>query len=77
MAFTPSHPSTTQENADFTRQPEPESPTNLNPRTSKRYRRDLNVNPPPRLELGGGAHNNMAAATIRNQLDAIERNAKL
>ena len=77
MASTPSHPSTTQENADFTRQPEPESPTNLNPRTSKRHRRDLNVNPPPRLELGGGAHNNMAAATIRNQLDAIERDAKL
>ena len=71
----PSHSST--QNADYTRPQEPSSPTNLN-RTSKRHQKNLNVNPPPRLDLGGGAPNsNIATAAIGGRLDALKREAKI
>jgi hypothetical protein len=78
MAASPprsSLPST--QTADFTRPQEPQSPTNFI-RTTKRQQRVLNVNPPPRLNLGGGAHtSNTATTAIGGRLDAIEREAKI
>jgi hypothetical protein len=65
------------QNANFTRPQEPESPTNLN-RTSKRHQRELNVNPPPRLDLGGSARNcTTASKAISGQLEALEREARI
>jgi hypothetical protein len=62
--------------ADFTRPQEPQSPSNLN-RTTKRQK-DLNVNPPPRLELGGGARTcTTASKAISGQLEALEREARI
>jgi hypothetical protein len=72
---TPSQSSS--QNANFTRPQEPQSPTNLN-RTTKRHQRDLNVYPPPRLDLGGGARNcNTASKAISGQLEALEREARI
>jgi hypothetical protein len=53
------------------------SPPNLN-RTAKRQQRALDVHPPPRLDLGGGANiSNTASSAIGGRLDAIEREAKI
>lgn len=77
---TPNRSSSSQsssQNANFTRPQDPQSPTNLN-RTTKRHQRDLNVNPPPRLDLGGGARNcNTASKAISGQLEALEREARI
>jgi hypothetical protein len=63
--------------ADFTRPQEPQSPTNFN-RTTKRQQRVLNVNAPPRLDLGGGAHtSNTATAAIGGRLNPIEQEVKI
>src|SRR5438045_7314472 len=65
------------QNAGFTCLQDPQSPTNLN-RTMKRHQRDLNVNPPPRLDLGGGARDcNTASKAISGQLEALEREARI
>ena len=70
-----SNPST--QSADFTQPQEPQSPSILN-RANKRQQRALNVNPPPRLDLGGGTHTSKTASiAISGQLDAIERKAKI
>src|SRR5438045_8632694 len=60
------------QNAGFTCPQDPQSPTNLNC-TMKRHQRDLNVNPLPRLDLGGGACDcNTASKAISGQLEALE-----
>ena len=42
----------------------------------KRHQRDLNVNPPPHLDLGGGARDcNTASKAISGQLEALEHEA--
>src|SRR5258705_11756039 len=65
------------QNANFTRPQDPQSPTNLN-RTTKRHQRALNVNPPPRLDLGGGARNcNTASKAISSQLEALDLEARI
>src|SRR5438045_6430751 len=65
------------QNAGFTCPQDPQSPTNLN-RTMKRHQRDLNVNPPPHLDLGGGAHNcNTTSKAISGQLEALECEAHI
>ena len=74
---TPSRPNSSTQSADFTRPQEPPSPPNLN-RTAKRHQRALDVHPPPRLDLGGGANiSNTASSAIGGRLDAIEREAKI
>jgi hypothetical protein len=61
-------------NADYTRLQEPQSPTNLN-RTTKRQQR-LNINTPPRLNLGNSTCNyNTAAKAISSQLEVFEHEA--
>ena len=79
MAYvTPSRGSTRSDAADHTRQQEAASPSNFNQRAPKRQQRDINVIPPPRLNLGEGMHNDSSAASaISSQLAAIEREAKL
>jgi hypothetical protein len=73
---TPQHPNPSTQTADFTRLQEPQSPSNLRC-TTKRQQRALNVHPPPRLDLGGGAHiSNTASSAIGSRLDAIDREAK-
>src|SRR5436190_24278945 len=65
------------QNAGFTRPQDPQSPTNLN-RTMKRHQRDLNVNPLPHLNLGGGPRNcNTASKAISGQLEALEHEARI
>ena len=77
MASTPRGSIPSSQDADFTRPQEPQSPTNLN-RTSKRQQRALNVDPPPRLDLGSSARtSNTAMTAIGGRLDAIEREAKI
>jgi hypothetical protein len=74
---TPNRSFLSSQHADFTHPQEPHSPTNLN-RTSKRQQRSLNVNAPPRLELGGSANTTKTASkAISSQLDALEHEAKL
>jgi hypothetical protein len=76
-ASTPKSSNSSTQNADFTRPQEPQSPTNLN-RTTKRHQRALNINAPPRLDLGSDARtSNTATTAIGGRLDAIEREAKL
>ena len=44
----------------------------------KRHQRDLNVNPLPHLDLGGGARNcNTASKAISGQLEALEHEARI
>ena len=66
--------------ADFTRPQDPFTLSNF-ARTSKRQQRSLNSTAPPRLDLGGSAHNNnnsnIASRAIKGQLDEIERQAKI
>ena len=71
-----SNPASSSHSADFTRPQEPQTPSNLN-RTAKRQQRTLNVQPPPRLELGDNANTSTAARAIGGQLDAFEREAKI
>jgi hypothetical protein len=62
--------------ADFTRLQEPPSPTNPN-RTSKRQK-ELNVNPPPCLDLDGSARTcNTASKAVSGQFEALEREARI
>jgi hypothetical protein len=66
--------------ADFTRPQDPFTLLNF-ARTPKRQQRSLNNTAPPRLDLGGSAHNinksNIASRAIKGQLDEIERQAKI
>jgi hypothetical protein len=76
-ASSPQRSFSSDQTADFTRPQEPQTPSNL-PRTSKRQHRALDIQAPPRLDLGGGAHtSNTAAKAIGGQLEAIERDAKI
>ena len=59
--------------ADFTRDQQPSSPTNINPRPRKQQQRVNNMIPPP-LRLGDRAQaSNTASNAINGRLDAIER----
>jgi hypothetical protein len=65
------------QNASYTRLQDPFSPTNLPYRITKRQQR-LNVNPPPRLNLGGDTPiQTTASKAISSQLEAIEREARI
>src|SRR5438045_2653670 len=65
------------QNAGFTCPQDPQSPTNLN-RTMKRHQRDLNVNPLPHFDLGGGARDcNTTSKAISGQLEALKCEARI